>query len=107
VAGTDAPRSRAHDESVTGSPDCEHHASRAVDEQLAGEHRRALYLYELALKCGGRTPALDMRLFKAACDTADRPKSRRYFLWLSSASRTQLAQICIRNGITWDELNQP
>lgn len=75
------------------------------NEQLsAGKHIAALAKYEAAIACKPeeRTERL---AFMAACNAANVTKARDHWGKLSSASQNQVLQMCVRNGITKDQLD--
>ncbi|HSN30472.1 MAG TPA: PEGA domain-containing protein [Kofleriaceae bacterium] len=70
----------------------------------AGRHLEALAKYEAALACKPeeRTERL---AFMAACNARNVTKAHEHWGKLGASSQTQVLQICVRNGITKDQLD--
>ena len=74
------------------------------EQMAAGRHVAALAKYEAALAC--KPEARTERLaFMAACNATNVTKAREHWDKLDERSQTQVVQICIRNGITRDQLD--
>jgi tetratricopeptide (TPR) repeat protein len=80
----------------------------ALDEQgrerfAAGQLAAALTLFERSLAC---KPSLivEQRAFLAACNLRNLPVASRYYARFSEATRARVVMVCVRNGITEDDL---
>ena len=80
---------------------------KGVAAEGAGQHALALGSYESALKCKGANVArLNKLAFMASCELKATDKARRYWSKLGPQERQSLIQMCLRAGITQDELDK-
>ena len=94
------------DELDDGGPACDADAleEKGITAEGAGQHARALADFEQALKCKPGVPRLVSLAFMSACQLRDVTKARRYWRELPSARQPTLLQMCMRQGITQDDL---
>ena len=75
------------------------------NQQMAdGKHIAALAKYEAAIACKPEE-RVERLAFMASCNAVSVTKAREHWGKLSSASQNQVLQICVRNGITLDQLD--
>jgi tetratricopeptide (TPR) repeat protein len=80
---------------------------KGVAAEGAGQHALALTSYEQALRCKGANPArLDKLAFMASCELKSTEKARKYWQKLSPSEQNALLQMCLRTGITKDDLDK-
>jgi pSer/pThr/pTyr-binding forkhead associated (FHA) protein len=80
---------------------------KGVAAEGAGQHALALGSYESALKCkGANTPRLNKLAFMAACELKSVDRARKYWSKLAANEQATLLQMCLRSGITKDELDK-
>ena len=80
---------------------------KGVAAEGAGQHERALAAYEAALKCPHANIArLDKLAFMAACELRLVDKARAYWHKLGPAEQRTLQQMCMRQGITPEDLDR-
>jgi len=69
-----------------------------------GDHVGALAKYEEAIACKPEERLYDLA-FMAACNSANATKAAQHWSKMHSGAQTRLLQICIRNGITREQLD--
>jgi len=73
----------------------------------AGQHALALQSYESALRCKGANPArLNKLAFMASCQLKSVGKAKTYWQKLGPQEQATLLQMCLRSGITKDDLDK-
>jgi len=65
-----------------------------------GMDAAAIVRFEEAMKCGAKGDTAT-KAFMAACRSRNEPKARQYYPMLPADRRDAIAQICVRNGITF------
>jgi len=80
---------------------------KAIEAAGKGQHQRALDTYEQAMTCSNAIPARLYKLaFMAACQLRSLPKARTYWNKLGANEQATLLQLCLRSGITKDDLDR-
>jgi len=87
------------------SCDAEALAQAAIDREASGLHAAALGGFEAALKCKPDDVRVIQYAYMAACNAGNVPKAKLYYRKLSLDSQARFLQICIRRGITKDQLD--
>ncbi len=79
--------------------------SKGMAQEQIGQHGAALSQFESAMKCkGANTMRLSQLAFMASCNAKSLGKARQYWPRVGASAQNQLLQMCVRNGITRDQL---
>lgn len=78
-------------------------SDRGRESYAAGQLADALGFFEEAIACRPE-PRLQQKAFIAACNLRDVAKSASFWARMPQALRTQAVNICLRNGITEEDL---
>jgi hypothetical protein len=78
---------------------------KGINAEGVGQHAMAVADFEQALKCKPGDPRLVKLGFMASCELKSVAKARTFWRQLSDVDQTRLLQICIRGGITKDDLD--
>ncbi|HTR51718.1 MAG TPA: hypothetical protein VMJ10_13475 [Kofleriaceae bacterium] len=90
----------------TAAPACDAEAlkQKGLEHEAEGEHAVALREFEAALKCKPDVRVIQYA-FMAACNTGNKGKARQYYRKMSPDTQNLFVQMCIRRGITKDDLD--
>ena len=78
---------------------------KGMGQEQIGQHGAALGQFEQAMKCkGANVTRLSQLAFMAACNMKSLGPAKRYWPRVGAAAQNQLLQMCVRNGITRDQL---
>ena len=88
-------------------PACDAQAleDRGISAEAAGQHAVALSTFEQALTCKPGDGRLVKLAFMTSCSLKSLGKARTYWRQLAQNEQAMLLQICIRSGITKDDLD--
>ena len=75
--------------------------------ESTGNHAAALNTFETALHCRSDRHDVVRLAFMAACNSQNVVKAKLYFKRLAPLDQRTLAQLCVRVGITQDQLGAP
>jgi tetratricopeptide (TPR) repeat protein len=78
---------------------------KGIDAEGTGRHAEALKSFEQALKCKPGDDRLLKLSFLASCQMKSVGKARTYWKQLAANVQATLVQICMREGITRDDLD--
>jgi pSer/pThr/pTyr-binding forkhead associated (FHA) protein len=82
-------------------------ADKGSQDEAIGQHAAALKQFELAYKCKPSERLLRLA-FMSSCNSGDLGKSKQYYKKLPAGpTRANLAQMCVRAGITIQQLDAP
>jgi pSer/pThr/pTyr-binding forkhead associated (FHA) protein len=84
--------------------DADQSAEKGKELFAAGSFGPALIAYDAAILCRP-DPGLIQKAFVVACNMRNVAKAKSYWKRMSQAMRTQANNVCVRNGITEDDLN--
>jgi len=91
----------------TASCDPKELEDKGIAAAGAGQHALALGSYEKALTCKGANPArLNKLAFMASCQLKSLGNARKYWQKLGPQEQATLLQMCLRSGITKDDLDK-
>jgi hypothetical protein len=100
-------RTRAKYPFVFAATTCDAKAleEKGIDAFGVGNHAQALAAFEQALACNPGDARLVKLSFMASCELKDLPKARTFWRQLAANERATLVQLCMRSGITADDLD--
>lgn len=78
---------------------------KGINAESMGQHARALASFEQALKCKPGDARLVKLSFMASCQMKSVAKARTFWRQLAANEQPMLLQICIREGITREDLD--
>lgn len=79
--------------------------NKGMSQEQIGQHGAALAQFEQAMHCkGANVTRLSQLAFMASCNNKNLGKARQYWPRVGAAAQNQLLQMCVRNGITRDQL---
>jgi pSer/pThr/pTyr-binding forkhead associated (FHA) protein len=79
---------------------------KGLDHEASGLHAAALSEFEQALKCKPDARVVQYA-FMAACNSGNVSKSKQYYRKMTPDAQSRFVQMCIRRGITKDQLDSP
>jgi len=87
------------------SCDAEDLQNKGMSQEQIGQHGGALKMFEDAMKCkGANITRLSQLAFMASCNNKNLNKAKQYWPRVGAAAQNQLLQMCVRNGLTRDQL---
>ena len=79
--------------------------NKGMSQEQIGQHGAALSQFEKAMSCkGANVTRLSQLAFMASCNQKALASARKYWPRVGAAAQNQLLQMCVRNGITRDQL---
>jgi hypothetical protein len=86
--------------------DAESLEEQARNDEAIGQHGAALAKMEAAIKCKP-TERRYALAFMSACSAGNKLKAQTYYLKVPPSNRGTLSQMCVRNGISVQDLETP
>jgi ABC transport system ATP-binding/permease protein len=92
---------------VVAAGTCESLTTAGRDFETTGDHVSALKKFEDALRACNNDPYTLKLTFMAACNGGNLGKAKQYWKRLTPEGQGKLAEMCVRNHITRDQLDGP